>query len=109
MSGKYERKRTSDDQWMFNLKAGNGEIILTSERYTTKAACDNGIASVQANSPLEERYERREAKNGQPYFVLKAANHQIIGTSEMYSSNQARETGIASVKANGPTTRIEDA
>ena len=94
---------------MFNLKAGNGEIILTSELYTTKAACDNGIASVQKNSPLDERYERKEAKNGKPYFVFKAANHQVIGKSEMYSSAASMENGINSVKTNGPTTNIVDA
>lgn len=106
MAGKFEKKQAKDGQWMFNLKAGNGEIILTSELYTTKAACDNGIASVQTNSPLDERYERKEAKNGQPYFVLKAANHQVIGVSEMYSSKSAMENGIASVKKNGPTTNV---
>ncbi|OIQ49506.1 hypothetical protein BerOc1_01431 [Pseudodesulfovibrio hydrargyri] len=109
MAGKFERKQASDGQWMFNLKAGNGEVILTSERYAAKSGCDNGIASVQANSPLDERFERKVAKNGQPYFVLKAANHQVIGVSEMYSSKSAMETGIASVKANGRTTVIVDA
>ncbi|AMK10486.1 MAG: YegP family protein [Pseudodesulfovibrio sp.] len=108
MPGKYERKPTTDGQWMFNLLATNGQIILTSERYTTKDACTNGIASVQTNSPLDERYERRQSKAGEPYFVLKAANHQIIGVSEMYSSAQAMEKGIESVKANGPTTTIID-
>lgn len=106
MAGKFEKKQAKDGQWMFNLKAGNGEIILTSELYTTKAACDNGIASVQTNSPLDERYERKEAKNGQPYFVLKAANHQVIGVSEMYSSKSAMENGIESVKKNGTTTNV---
>lgn len=106
MAGKYEVKQAKNEQYMFNLKAGNGEIILTSELYTTKAACMNGVASVQANSPLDERYERLDAKNGQPYFVLKAANHQVIGVSEMYSTKSARDNGIASVKANGPTDNI---
>ncbi len=106
MAGKYEIKTTANDKWMFNLKAGNGEIILTSELYTTKAACQNGIESVQKNSPLVERYEIRESRKGEPYFVLKAANHQIIGQSEMYSSMAACKNGIASVQANGPTTVI---
>lgn len=109
MAGKFERKQAKDGQWMFNLKAGNGQVILTSELYTTKAACDNGIASVRTNSPLDERYERKESKSAQPYFVLKAANHQIIGVSEMYSSKSAMENGIESVKANGQTSDIVDA
>lgn len=106
MAGKYEMKQAKNEQWMFNLKAGNGEIILTSELYTTKGACENGIASVQKNSPLEERFEQRESKKSEPYFVLKAGNHQEIGRSEMYSSKSACENGIKSVQKNGPTDKI---
>lgn len=107
MSGKYVLKR-SGDQFMFNLKAGNGEVILTSERYTSKSGAQNGIASVQTNSPKDERYERKTSTASQPYFVLKAANGETIGRSEMYSSTTARDSGIASVKVNGPTTDIRD-
>jgi hypothetical protein len=108
MAGTYELKSTSDNQFMFNLKAGNGEIILTSERYTTKAAAENGIESVKQNSPNDERYARLESSAKQPYFTLKAANGQVIGTSEMYSSTAARETGISSVKSNGPSSPTDD-
>ena len=107
MSGWYVLKR-SGDQFMFNLKAGNGEIILTSERYTSKDGAKNGIGSVQTNSPKDERYERKTSTSGQPYFVLKAANGEVIGRSEMYSSASAMEGGIESVKRNGPTTDIRD-
>ncbi|MDP9508034.1 YegP family protein [Pseudomonas protegens] len=108
MSGWYELKKSSNGQFRFVLKAANAETILTSEQYTTRAAAESGIASVQANSPLEERYERKSTKDGQPYFTLKAANHQIIGSSEAYSSEAARDKGIASVKANGPSHNIKD-
>ena len=108
MAGWYEISTQKDGQFRFVLKAGNAETILTSEAYTTRAACENGIASVQKNSPLDERYDRLEAKNGKPYFNLKAGNHQVIGTSEMYESVAAREKGIASVKTNGPTETIKD-
>ncbi|WP_329741455.1 YegP family protein [Dyella sp. A6] len=107
MSGRYVLKR-SGDQFMFNLKAGNYEIILTSERYTTKAGAQNGIASVQTNSPYDGRYERKTSTAGDPYFVLKAGNGEVIGRSEMYSSSAACERGIASVKENGPTADIKD-
>jgi uncharacterized protein YegP (UPF0339 family) len=107
MSGYYELKR-SGDQYMFNLKAGNHEVILTSERYTTKASAQDGIASVRQNSPLDERYQRKTATNGSPYFSLSAANGQSIGRSEMYSSAAARDAGIASVKTNGPSTVVKD-
>ena len=108
MPGTYDLKKASDGQFMFNLKAGNGEVILTSERYKAKASALNGIESVRKNSPLDDRYERKTASNGKAYFVLKAANHEIIGKSEMYSSNDARDNGIASVKANGPSAAVQD-
>lgn len=107
MSGYYELKR-SGDQYMFNLKAGNHEVILTSERYTTKTSAQDGIESVRQNSPLDERYQRKTATNGSPYFSLSAANGQSIGRSEMYSSAAARDAGIASVKTNGPSTVVKD-
>lgn len=108
MAGWYELSKSSNGQFRFVLKAGNAETILTSELYTTRTAADSGIASVQTNSPLDERYEKKVASNGQSYFNLKAANHQVIGTSEQYSSTAARDTGIASVKTNGPSTTIKD-
>ncbi|MGE8687529.1 MAG: YegP family protein [Achromobacter sp.] len=107
MSGYYDLKR-SGDQYMFNLKAGNNEVILTSERYTTKASAQDGIASVRQNSQVDARYQLKTASDGSPYFTLSAANGQAIGRSEMYSSTAARDKGVASVKANGPTTTVKD-
>ena len=108
MAGWYELSKTSSGQFRFVLKAANAETILVSEQYTTQSAAQNGIASVQANSPLDERYEKKSTKDGHPYFNLKAANHQVIGSSESYSSDGACDKGIASVKANGPTKVIKD-
>lgn len=108
MSGWYEVSKSSSGQFRFVLKAANAETILTSEQYTTRTAADKAIASVQSNSPLDERYEKKTTKDGHPYFNLKAANHEIIGSSESYSSAAAMDKGIVSVKANGPTTVIKD-
>ncbi len=108
MAGWYELSKSSDGQFRFVLKAGNAETILTSELYTTRAAAENGIASVQKNSPDDARYELKEASNGKFFFNLKAANHQVIGTSQMYVSEATRATGIASVKANGSSTTVKD-
>lgn len=108
MAGWYELSKSSDGQFHFVLKAGNAETILTSERYTTKVAAQNGIASVQTNSPLDERYARLMASNGKAYFNLKAANSQVIGTSQMYATSQSRDAGISSVKTNGPTQTVKD-
>ena len=108
MSGWFELSKSSDGQFRFVLKAGNAETILTSELYTTKSAAENGIASVRSNSPLEERYEKKTASNGKFYFNLKAGNHQVIGSSQMYASEQSRDKGIASVKTNGPIQTVKD-
>jgi uncharacterized protein len=108
MAGWFELSKSADGQFRFVLKAANAEIILTSELYKSKASAQNGIASVQANCTVDERYEKKVSKNDKPYFVLKAANHQIIGNSEIYSTPQARDAGIASVKKNGTSTTIKD-
>lgn len=94
--------KPSGTQYMFNLKGGNGEIVLTSERYTSKQGAERGIESVKTNAPTDARYERKVATNNQPYFVLKAGNGEVIGTSEQYSSNTARDNGITWVKTNAP-------
>ncbi len=108
MPGKFEIKRAKDGQYYFNLLAGNGEIILTSEMYKAKASAKNGIESVKKNCILEERYEKKEAKNRKPFFVLKARNHEVIGRSEQYESTRARDNGVASVRTNAPTARVDD-
>jgi len=108
MSGKFELYKDKGGQFRFRLKASNGQIILASEAYTRKPGAKNGIESVRKNAPLDERYERKQAKNGKPMFNLKAGNHQIIGTSEQYESNSACENGIASIKKNAPKAALED-
>lgn len=106
--GTYVLKKSSDGQFMFNLKANNHEIILTSERYTTKSAAENGIESVKTNSPYDSKYERLTSTNGKPYFTLKASNGQVIGRSELYETTSGRDNGIASVKTNGPSSPTRD-
>jgi uncharacterized protein len=108
MAGKFEIKKSSDNQFYFNLKAGNGEIILTSEMYKAKNSAENGIDSVKTNAPIDSRYDKKTATNGQFYFNLKAANGEVIGKSETYTTSSARDNGIASVKTNAPGATIED-
>ena len=100
-------KRTNGD-FQFNLKAGNGQVILTSQGYATKPSCENWIESVRTNSQDDNRFERKTSTNDKPYFNLKAINGQIIGSSEMYESTAAMENGISSVKSNAPDASIED-
>jgi uncharacterized protein len=109
MASWFEVSKSKDDQFKFVLKAANSEIILTSELYKTKASVENGIASVRANCDTDARYELKNSGNGKFFFNLKAANQQIIGTSEMYESEKARERGITSVMSNGKTEVVREA
>ena len=108
MAGWFELSKSSDGQFRFVLKAGNAETILTSELYKAKGSAENGIASVQANCSDDARYERKTASNGKAHFNLKAANNQVIGSSQMYASESSRDDGIASVKTNGTSKTIKD-
>lgn len=108
MAGKFELKTAANGQVMFNLKAGNGEIILTSELYAAKSSALNGIGSVKNNSSSDANFERKKSAKGDFFFVLKARNGQSIGKSEMYSSEAAMENGIKSVMKNGGTDKVDD-
>ena len=106
MAGKFELKVAKNGKYHFNLLAGNGQIILSSEMYESRSAAENGIASVQKNAADDARYDRLTSANGDPYFTLKSTNGQVIGKSEMYSSASSMENGIASVKTNAPDAPI---
>ena len=101
----------------FDLKAGNGEVIATSEVYESKAACLNGIESVKKNAAVANvedqtvenfetvvhpKFEMYTDKAGEYRFRLKARNGEVIAVSEGYTSKAGCENGIASVKKNAP-------
>ena len=104
--GKFVITTRKNGEFQFNLKATNGQVILSSEGYTTMAACKNGIESVKRNAPEDARYERKESANGKFYFNLKATNGQVIGSSQMYQSEDSRDNGIESVKRNAPEAEV---
>lgn len=106
MTGKFEISKSKNDKFFFNLKAGNGQVILTSQMYESMASAKKGIESVKVNAEQDQHFERSTSSIGQPYFNLKASNGQSIGRSEMYSSVAAMENGIASVKTNAPAASI---
>ncbi len=108
MLGWYILSKNEKNQFWFVLKAANSQTILQSEMYTTKAAAQSGIASVQKNCTNDDRFERKIAKNEEHFFVLKAGNGEIIGKSETYTTKQSCENGIESVKKNGVTTTIKE-
>ena len=118
--GKFVIRETSTGV-KFDLKAGNGEVIATSEVYTTEAACRNGIESVAKNAPVaavedqtvegyaaekHPKFEVYEDKGGEFRFRLKATNGQVIATSEGYKAKASCLNGIESVKKNAVDAEI---
>lgn len=108
MAGKFELKVSKSGLFHFNLLAGNGQVIMQSEMYEAKASAFNGIASIQKNAAIDERFEKFTRRDGKFYYVLKAGNHQVIGQSQDYFSEAGRENGIESVKRNAPEATIVD-
>ena len=117
--GKFVIRKTNTG-FKFDLKAGNGETIATSEVYTTEAACMNGIESVKKNcvggvedqtvenfeTVKNPKFEIYLDKSGEYRFRLKATNGQVIATSEGYKTKDSCENGIESVKKNAPEAEI---
>ena len=104
---KFQIYTGNDDQFYFRLCAGNGEVILASEGYTSEAGCQNGIESVKKNAVSDERFQRKVSGDNQCYFILVATNGEPIGNSEMYSSEAACEDGIDAVKKVAPAAPVE--
>ena len=107
MAATFELKR-SGKQFMWNLKSSNGQVVLTSERYKTRAAAKNGIASVKKNCGRDSCYERKTMPSGKYRFNLLSTNGQVIGTSQGYASSSGRNNGIASVKKNARGAKVQD-
>lgn len=105
---KFQLYTGANSQFYFRLRAGNGQVILSSEGYVAKSGCQNDTASVRKNAADDGRYQRKTATNGQFYFSLTASNGEIIGTSEMYQSKSGRDNGIAAVKRVAPAAPVEE-
>jgi uncharacterized protein YegP (UPF0339 family) len=107
MPAKYELKTTQKGKFVFNLKAGNGEVILNSEVYEDRTGAVNAIKSVQKNGGKGSNFEIRTAQDGQNYFILVASNREIIGRSEMYKTMAGAKRGVASVMRNSHAPVVE--
>jgi uncharacterized protein YegP (UPF0339 family) len=108
MAGKFDCYRDKAGQYRFRLKAANGEIILSSEGYTSKSACMNGIESVRKNCTHPDCFEKMTTPTGKYRFNLKATNGQIIGVSQNYKTESGRDKGMDSVGRSAPDATIED-
>ena len=108
MAAKYVLKKSKNGKYFFNLLAANGQAILASEMYEAKPSALNGIESVRKNGLVEARFDKLSAKDGSPYFTLKATNGQVIGQSQMYASLHSAEQGCDSVRRHAPNAALQD-
>ena len=119
--GKFVVKETATGI-KFDLKAGNGEVIATSEVYSSEASCMNGIESVKKNAPVaavedqtvegyatekNPKFEVYQDKSGEYRFRLTATNGQVIATGEGYKAKASCLNGVESVKKNAPDATVE--
>lgn len=104
MASSFELSKAADGQFRFVLKGDNAQTLLVSELYRAKDSAQAGIVSVQKNCASDGRYEKKVASNGKFFFNLKAANGEVIGTSQMYASEQERDAGLAAAKSSATAT-----
>lgn len=107
MAGWYELRTSDDGTWNFILKATTGHVLLRSEHYSSRPAAKLGITAVKANCQIAERYERKRTADERYYFILKAANDEVIGTSQPYRAGAALAIAIANVKAEGKRDTVQ--
>lgn len=106
MAGKFECYKDKAGEFRFRLKAGNGENILSSEGYSSKSGCENGIASVKKNCLDANCFDKKTTDSGKFRFNLKSTNGQVIGTSQSYDSESGCDNGMDSVKRNAPDAAV---
>ena len=102
----FELKK-SGDKFHFVLKAANGQVILSSQMYASKASAMNGIDSVKKNCGDDKSFEMKTAKNGKMHFNIKSSNGQVIGSSQMYAAESGAQNGIESVRKNAPGAEVK--
>ncbi|MEX1035718.1 MAG: YegP family protein [Sneathiella sp.] len=108
MAGKFELYKDKAGEFRFRLKAGNGEVVGTSEGYKAKASAENGIDSVKTNASDDGRYDVFEGKGGKWYFNLKAPNGQVILSSQGYADEGGAKAGTGAVGRAADGTSTDD-
>src|SRR3546814_19465178 len=98
MAGKFEIYKDKAGEFRFRLNASNGQAILASEGYKTKASCLNGVESAKKNSTNDALFERKQTSSCKHMFNLKATTGQVIGPSQLYDAAASSNTGILSVQ-----------
>lgn len=104
----YELEKVRNGHFIFKLKGMNGEIILASATFCSKASAENAIHFARYNAPDENNYELLRSTTKQPYFVLRGKNYQVLGQGGPYSSESAARQAIKDAMACAVTEEIMD-
>jgi uncharacterized protein YegP (UPF0339 family) len=104
----FEIIKDTDGRFRFQFRAGDNEIVLSSEAYMTKDSCIKGIESVRHNSANRSRFDALDSPDRKMYFNLRAANGRVVGVSQMYGSMEARDKGIKMVHDEASKAKIAD-
>lgn len=108
MAGKFEVYKDRKGEFRFRLKASNGQNILASEGYKTRASAMKGIESVRKNSQNPDRIVVKPGRAGKSSFHVTATNGQTVGTSQPYKSDSGRRNGMKSVARNAADATVDD-
>ena len=108
MAGTFEIYTDKGDEYRFRLKSSNGQVVLSSEGYKSKASAQNGVESVQTNCADGSCFDRATTDSGKFRFNMKAKNRQVIGTSQSYDSESARDNGIEAVARAAQGAKVVD-
>lgn len=101
------KESKAQEPFSFTFVDAKGKMIVKSENYKAKSSALNGIESVRKNCQNDGRYELKDAKNGKPFFNIKAANGQIVATSALFDSAAERDAAIAEMKQKGAAAPLE--
>jgi len=108
MPGKFEVYKDKAGEFRFRLKAANGQNILSSEGYSSKSSCMNGVESVKKNSQSKDRFAKKTTASGKFRFNLTSSNGQTVGTSQSYASESGCNNGMKSVANCAPGAGTDD-
>ena len=108
MAGTFEIFKDASGEFRFRLKASNGQVVLTSQGYSSKASVKNGVESVQKNGEDRSSFEAKTTESGKHRFNLRAKNGQVIGISQNYESAAARDNGIDAVGRAAKDAKVVD-
>jgi uncharacterized protein len=108
MFAAYEVFKDDAGNYRFQLRAGNGRVVLVSRAFETRRRCLDGIASVRERSLDKQSFEGRLDDRGEHYFVLKSESSEIIGVSDRFGCEAEMGEGIWSVVWSGSTVKINE-